>query len=84
MSVTPDTDSFLNVLAKAPGAWVDLNIQIDTAGPYAVSCRVAGEPGPVEILKGDHIKNATAADQVELSREDWYRLLVVARGEKLP
>lgn len=32
----------------------------------------------------EHIKNATEADQVDLSREDWYRLLVAARGEKLP
>jgi predicted oxidoreductase len=30
-----------------------------------------------------HIKDAVNADAVELSREDWYRLLVVARGEKL-
>jgi predicted oxidoreductase len=30
------------------------------------------------------IKEAVLADSVELSRDDWYRLLVVARGEKLP
>jgi predicted oxidoreductase len=29
------------------------------------------------------IKEAMQADAVELSREDWYRLLVAARGEKL-
>ncbi|HTI49357.1 MAG TPA: aldo/keto reductase, partial [Planctomycetaceae bacterium] len=32
----------------------------------------------------DHIRDAARADGVELSREDWYRLLVAARGEKLP
>jgi len=31
-----------------------------------------------------HIKDATKAEEVDLSRDDWYRLLVVARGEKLP
>ena len=31
-----------------------------------------------------HIQDATKADEVDLSRDDWYRLLVVARGEKLP
>jgi predicted oxidoreductase len=32
----------------------------------------------------DHIRAAAKADDLELSREDWYRLLVAARGEKLP
>ncbi|HEY0007337.1 MAG TPA: aldo/keto reductase [Tepidisphaeraceae bacterium] len=31
-----------------------------------------------------NIKAAAQADGVRLSREDWYRLLVAARGEKLP
>lgn len=31
----------------------------------------------------DNIRDATAADGVELDREDWYRLLVAARGEPL-
>ena len=31
-----------------------------------------------------HIAEATKADGVELSREEWYRLYVAARGEKLP
>lgn len=30
------------------------------------------------------IRDAAKADQVELSREEWYRLLEVARGERLP
>jgi predicted oxidoreductase len=31
-----------------------------------------------------HIKEAVKADDVDLGREDWYRLLVAARGERLP
>ena len=30
------------------------------------------------------IRESVKADEVDLSREDWYRLLVAARGEKLP
>lgn len=32
----------------------------------------------------DHIREATRADELDLSRDDWYRLLVAARGERLP
>ncbi len=32
----------------------------------------------------DRIRAAAAAEKIELSREDWYRLLVAARGEPLP
>jgi predicted oxidoreductase len=32
----------------------------------------------------DRIHEATKADEVSLSREDWYRLLEAARGERLP
>jgi len=32
----------------------------------------------------DHIRDATKADAIDLSREDWYRLLVAARMEPLP
>jgi predicted oxidoreductase len=32
----------------------------------------------------DHIRAAVKADDIELSREDWYRLLVAARGKALP
>lgn len=34
--------------------------------------------------KPEHIRDATKADKVELDREDWYRLYVAGRGEKLP
>jgi predicted oxidoreductase len=30
------------------------------------------------------IREAVRADEVELSREEWYALLVAARGQKLP
>jgi predicted oxidoreductase len=32
----------------------------------------------------DHVHDAKKADEVDLSREDWYRLLIAARGEPLP
>ncbi len=32
----------------------------------------------------EHIRDAAKADDVELDREDWYRILVAARGEGLP
>ncbi len=35
-------------------------------------------------IKPDRIKEAVAADALELTREEWYRLLLAARGEKLP
>jgi len=34
--------------------------------------------------KPEKIKAAVKAEEVELSREDWYRLLEAARGERLP
>jgi predicted oxidoreductase len=35
-------------------------------------------------INPDRIREAAMATQVDLSREDWYRLLTVARGEPLP
>ena len=35
-------------------------------------------------INPDRIRTATAATQLELSREEWYRLLIAARGEPLP
>lgn len=32
----------------------------------------------------DNIRDAAKADDIELDREDWYRILVAARGEGLP
>lgn len=38
----------------------------------------------VGTAKPDHIREAAKADDVEVDREDWYRILVAARGESLP
>jgi predicted oxidoreductase len=38
----------------------------------------------VGSTKPEHIKDATKADEVDIDREDWYRLLEAARGEPLP
>jgi predicted oxidoreductase len=32
----------------------------------------------------DHLRDATRADDVELSRDEWYRILLAARGKPLP
>ena len=32
----------------------------------------------------DSIREVVAADSLDLDREDWYRILVAARGERLP
>jgi predicted oxidoreductase len=45
-------------------------------------------PGKIVPIVGSskpaNIKAAIAADGIDVSREDWYRILVAARGEKLP
>jgi predicted oxidoreductase len=38
----------------------------------------------VGSAKPDNIRAAVKADEIELSREDWYRILVAARGKGLP
>lgn len=38
----------------------------------------------VGSIRPDRIREMTRADEVELSREEWYRLLVAARGGPLP
>ncbi len=46
------------------------------------------QPGPVIPLVGtanpDHIAEATAAVDVVLDRDDWYELMVIARGRSMP
>jgi len=64
------------------------------AAAYGVSRTVIAvvwllkHPGRIIPIVGsnnpDHIREAARADDVELSREDWYRLLVAARGKSLP
>lgn len=45
-------------------------------------------PGPVIPLVGtanpDHIAEATAAVNITLARDDWYELMVIARGRPMP
>jgi predicted oxidoreductase len=38
----------------------------------------------VGSVNPDRIRHAAKADELELSREEWYRLLLAARGEPLP
>jgi predicted oxidoreductase len=38
----------------------------------------------VGSINPDRIRQAAKADELELTREDWYRLLLAARGEPLP
>jgi aryl-alcohol dehydrogenase-like predicted oxidoreductase len=46
------------------------------------------QPGPVIPLVGtanaDHIAEATAAVDLTLERDDWYELMVIARGRPMP
>lgn len=45
-------------------------------------------PAPVQPIIGttrpERIRAAAAADQVELTREEWYRLFIAARGKPMP
>jgi predicted oxidoreductase len=45
-------------------------------------------PGKIQPIIGsispERIRDAAKADELELTREDWYRLLLAARGEPLP
>ena len=45
-------------------------------------------PAKIQPIVGstnpDRIREAAKADEIDLSREDWYRLLLAARGEPLP
>ncbi len=38
----------------------------------------------VGSIRPDRIREAVRAEQLELTREEWYRLLIAARGEPLP
>jgi len=38
----------------------------------------------IGTINPERIRDAAKADQVELTREEWYRLLLAARGEPLP
>ena len=38
----------------------------------------------IGTTKSDRIRELAKAGDVELTREEWYRLLIAARGERLP
>lgn len=71
-----------------------LNTLDEVAARYGVSRTVINlawllkHPSGIIPIVGstnpDRIKDAAQADEVELDREDWYRILVAARGEGLP
>jgi predicted oxidoreductase len=66
----------------------------ETAQRYSVSRTVIAlawllkhPSGIIPIVgssKPEHIREAVKADSVDVNREDWYRLYVAARGQKLP
>lgn len=83
--------------AKHPRAGVLSKLQQtmdEVAGRYGISRSVlavawllrhpAGIVPIVGTIRPDRIREMVRADDIELSREDWYRLLVAARGEPLP
>jgi predicted oxidoreductase len=71
-----------------------ISVLDEIAGRYGVSRTVMAlawlmkHPSRIIPIVGsvrpDHIADAARADALEVDREDWYRLLVAARGEKLP
>jgi predicted oxidoreductase len=71
-----------------------LQLLDDTAGKYGVSRTVIAlawlMKHPSQIIpivgstKPENIRDAAQADDVDIEREDWYRILVAARGEGLP
>lgn len=70
------------------------NVADEIAGELGTSRTVVAlawllkHPGQIIPIIGsnnpEHIRAATAADAVELTREQWYRLTVAARGAALP
>ena len=38
----------------------------------------------IGTTKADRVKACCKADNIELSREDWYKLYIAGRGEPLP
>lgn len=71
-----------------------LRVLEEIAGERGVSCTVVAlawllrHPAQLVPIVGstnpDRIREAVQADEIELSRDEWYRLLLPARGESLP
>jgi len=58
-----------------------------TRGQMAVAWLLAHPAGIIPLVgsnKPEHIREAAGADRIKLSREDWYRLWVAARGKNIP
>jgi predicted oxidoreductase len=68
----------LDVLAKTYGASRTVIALAWLLGHPSGIVPIVGSTNPARI------REAAQAAEVELSREDWYRLLEVARGERLP
>ena len=48
------------------------------------ACAEVGIQPIIGSVNPDRIRQAAKADELELTREEWYRLLLAARGEPLP
>jgi len=58
-----------------------------TRGQLAIAWLLAHPAGIIPLVgsnKPEHIREAAGADRIELSREDWYRLWIAARGKNIP
>jgi predicted oxidoreductase len=56
-----------------------------TAVALAWLMRHASNIGPiVGSTDADHLRDAVAADKLDLSRDDWYRIYTAARGKQVP
>lgn len=68
----------LEALAKARGL----------SAPAVALAWLLKHPAGIQPVVGsanpDRIRQAAKADEIELTREEWYRLLLAARGEPLP
>ena len=73
MEIRPTTadGKLLDVVAEQPGAWLDYNLQVDQPGIYVLNCRVSGEPGRIELLKG-----AQGIATIEVTQQNWQTIPV--------
>ena len=58
-----------------------------TPGQLALAWLLKHPSGIIPLVgsnEPDHIREAAAAAAIDLSREDWYKLWVAARGVRVP
>lgn len=58
-----------------------------TPGQMAIAWLLAHPAGVIPLVGSnnpEHIREAAGADKIQLSREDWYKLWVAARGQNVP